>query len=223
MGGHQAGEVASGLAIEEIVNYYRETADSSEPVDFPFWPFRRKKPESREERRLIASMTRANERIHAEASSNESKRGMGTTLVSVFFIEEGVYIAHVGDSRAYRLRDGVFEQLTEDHSLANEYIRMGILRAEDIDSFPYKNVITRAVGLAETVEVETNFYEHQHGDIYLMCSDGLSDPVRDDEIHSVLEAADGDLEEACRELVTTANRNGGPDNVTVILAQTLRS
>ena len=115
MGGHSAGEVASGLAIEEIVNYYRETADSSEPVDFPFWPFRRKKPESREERRLIASMTRANERIYEEASSDENKRGMGTTLMSVFFIEEGVRsLAEAGTLQgsrgAYRLARPVDEQ-----------------------------------------------------------------------------------------------------------------
>jgi len=221
MGGHQSGEVASSMAVEAIVTYYRETGDSTEPVDFPFWPFRKKKPESREERRLIASMTRANSMIHDAASANENHRGMGTTLVSANFIEEGVYLAHVGDSRAYRLRDGELEQISEDHSLANEYIRMGILRPEDVENFPYKNVITRAVGLAETVEVETHFHDHKVGDIFLLCSDGLSDPVKDDEIARILVESKGDLEAACRELVTTANRNGGPDNVTVVLAQTL--
>jgi len=221
MGGHKSGEVASRMAIDEIVDYYRATADSDEPVEMPNWPPRKKKPESREERRLVASMTRANDEIFTAATSNDDYRGMGTTLVSCFFVEEGVYIAHIGDSRAYRLRDGELEQLTDDHSLANEYIRMGILRPQDVENFPYKNVITRAVGLAESVEVETHFHEHQDGDIFVLCSDGLSDPVNDEAITRIIEEADGDLEVACRELVTTANRNGGPDNVTVVLAQTV--
>ncbi len=221
MGGHQSGEVASRMAIEEIVNYYRESANTTEPIDFASWPFRRKKPESREERRLIASMTLANQSIFAAASSNESYRGMGTTLVCAFFVEEGVFVAHVGDSRAYLLRDGKLSQISEDHSLANEYIRMGILRVEDVENFPYKNVITRAVGLADTVEVETQFHVHKDGDVYLLCSDGLSDPCKNAEIEQILNKCGDDLEAACQELVRTANRNGGPDNVTVVLAKTL--
>lgn len=221
MGGHKSGEIASHMAIEQIVEYYRRTSDSEVPVDVPHWPFRRKKPESREERRLIASMSQANHEIYKAATENEDYRGMGTTLVCCFFVEEGVYIAHIGDSRCYRLRDGKINQLTEDHSLANEYIRMGILRPQDVENFPYKNVITRAVGLAETVEVETHFHEHRDGDIFVLCSDGLSDAVKDDDIARIIVEADGDLEAACRELVTTANRNGGPDNCTVVLAQTL--
>lgn len=221
MGGHKSGEVASRMAIEQIVEYYRRTAESDEPIDIGHWPFRRKKPESREERRLIASMSQANGEIFKVATDNEDYRGMGTTLVSCFFVEEGVYVAHIGDSRCYRLRDGKLTQITEDHSLANEYIRMGILRPQDVENFPYKNVITRAVGLAETVEVETHFHEHRDGDIFVLCSDGLSDAVSDEDIARIIMAAEGDLEAACRELVTTANRNGGPDNCTVVLAQTL--
>ena len=221
MGGHQSGEVASGMAIEEIVSFYKETSDPDAEIEFGFWPSRKKKPRSREERRLISSMTLANQSIFEAASEREEYRGMGTTLVSAYFIEEGLYLAHVGDSRAYRLRGEKLEQVTEDHSLANEYIRMGILRREDLDNFPYKNVITRAVGLAESVEVESHFHEHEDGDIYLLCSDGLSDPVKDDEIASILLECEGDLDRACRELVTAANRNGGPDNITVVLAKTV--
>lgn len=221
MGGHRSGEVASQMAVSEIVAYYKETSGDEEIEDFPFWPFRRKKPEHREEKRLIQAVIKANFTIHESAQENEDCRGMGTTIVGVYFLEEGLYVAHVGDSRAYRLRDGVLEQLTEDHSLANEYVRMGILKKSDIPSFPYKNVITRAIGLAETVEVETNFYEHQPGDIYVLCSDGLSDPLPDEEIKRILIESDGDLEVACRTLITEANRNGGPDNITAVLAQTL--
>ena len=220
MGGHHAGEVASRMAIEEILTFYRETSEMTDPIEIPALPFRRKKPRSREERRLIASMSKANASIHSSSSENEKFKGMGTTLVGAFFIEEGVYLAHVGDSRAYRLRNGELEQLTEDHSLANEYIRMGILKRKDVDNFPYKNVITRAVGLAETVEVETGFHEHADGDIYILCSDGLSDPVTDDMIREIVIEEENNLQEACRRLVTTANMNGGPDNITVVLAKT---
>ena len=219
MGGHQSGEVASRMAIEEITKYYKETADPETPIELPYWPFRRKKPESREERRLIAAMTKANSAIHTAAGTSEQYRGMGTTIVGAFFFDTGLYIGHVGDSRAYRFRDGVLSQISEDHSLANEYIRMGILRAEDVENFPYKNVITRAVGLAETVEVETHLHELKDGDLYILCSDGLSDPIRDSEMQKILCEYHEDLEACCRELVTTANRNGGPDNVTVVLAK----
>lgn len=221
MGGHQSGEVASQMAIEEITRFYADTRNSEKPIELSYWPFRKKKPSSREERRLIASMTQANQAIHTAASGNEQYRGMGTTIVAAFFFDDGVYVAHIGDSRAYRLRDGVLKQVSEDHSLANEYIRMGILRAEDVENFPYKNVITRAVGLADSVEVETNVYDIKDQDIYLLCSDGLSDPLRDAEIQRILLEHADDLETACRELITAANRNGGPDNVTVVLAKAI--
>ena len=130
-------------------------------------------------------------------------------------------IAHVGDSRCYRLRKGELKQMTEDHSLANEYIRSKILKPEDLASFPYKNVITRAVGLSESVEVETNFFEHEDGDIYLLCSDGLSDPVSEAQMAEILGKYADDLPRACRELIIAANTNGGPDNVTALLAKTV--
>ena len=204
MGGHQSGEVASSMAIE-----------------LPFWPSGKPKPSSREERRVIAALVKANSVINKAAGENPKYNGMGTTCVSAYFVEEGVIIAHVGDSRCYRLRKGVLEQMTEDHSLANEYIRQGILKPEDLRSFPYKNVITRAIGLADTVEVETNFYKHEDGDIYLLCSDGLSDPVKEPQLVEILTKYSNDLPKACRELIIAANQNGGPDNVTALLAKTV--
>lgn len=221
MGGHQSGEVASRMAINEIDAYYNETIHQDSPIELPLWPVGRRKPKSREERRLIAALTRANSVINKAAGEEAKYQGMGTTCVGAYFVEEGVFIAHIGDSRCYRLRNGELKQMTEDHSLANEYIRSKILRPEDLPSFPYKNVITRAVGLQETVEVETHFYEHQDGDIYLLCSDGLSDPVKEDQISEILTKYHDDLPAACRELIIAANTNGGPDNITALLAKTI--
>ena len=221
MGGHQSGEVASSMAIQEIEEFYAKTKGQTEPIELPFWPTGRRKPKSREERRLIASIVLANSKINKAAGENPKYNGMGTTCVSAYFVEEGVIIAHVGDSRCYRFRNGKVEQITEDHSLANEYIRSGILKPEDLPSFPYKNVITRAVGLQDSVEVETNFYKPEDGDIYLLCSDGLSDPVKVPQMTEILEKFKDDLPRACRELIIAANQNGGPDNVTALLAKTV--
>ena len=221
MGGHQSGEVASSMAIKEIMEYYDATLHQETPIELPFWPSGKPKPSSREERRVIAALVKANSVINKAAGENPKYNGMGTTCVSAYFVEEGVIIAHVGDSRCYRLRKGVLEQMTEDHSLANEYIRQGILKPEDLRSFPYKNVITRAIGLADTVEVETNFYKHEDGDIYLLCSDGLSDPVKEPQLVEILTKYSNDLPKACRELIIAANQNGGPDNVTALLAKTV--
>ncbi len=210
MGGHRSGEVASALAIKAIVEYYRETmADYSDAPEDEGSP---------ERVRLLQAVKTANRAVFAAASSNESYRNMGTTIVSGFFTDKGVYLAHIGDSRCYRLRDGKLEQRTEDHSLANEYVRMGILSLEDVEYFPYKNVITRACGLTDEVEVEIHYEELQQGDIYLFCSDGLSDMVSDAELNVIMADAE-DLDGMCRELVERANQNGGADNITVILAK----
>lgn len=221
MGGHQSGEVASRMAINEIDAYYNETINQADPIELPLWPVGRRKPRSREERRMIAAMSRANAVIHKAAKEDQKYDGMGTTGVGAYFVEEGVIIAHVGDSRCYRLRKGVLEQMTEDHSLLNEYIKSEILKPSDAANFPYRNVITRAIGLQDTVEVETHFYKHEDGDIYLLCSDGLSGPVTDDELRDILMKHQDDLAQACRELIIAANKNGGPDNVTAVLAKTV--
>jgi protein phosphatase len=219
MGGHRSGEVASAMAIKTIVEYYRETmpeeglngqelgtaeADEGE-VDL-------------NRRRLVQAIQAANSAVFEAASSNEVYKGMGTTIVSGYFTHRGVYLAHIGDSRAYRFRDGALEQRTDDHSLANEYVEMGILSADDVEFFPYKNVITRACGLSEEVEVAAHFEDVQDGDIYLFCSDGLTDMVATDKIGDRLSEAD-DLEAVCRELIERANENGGEDNVTVVIAR----
>ncbi len=215
MGGHRSGEVASAMAIKAIVEFYRETldgADGEEVVDDDGTP----RPV--DEYRLIRAIQLANNAVFTAASESELYRGMGTTIVSGFFTEKGVYLAHIGDSRAYRFRDGKLQQQTEDHSLANEYVRMGILAQEDVEHFPYKNVITRACGLTDEVEVDVTFRELQEGDLFILCSDGLTDMVPDRQLTELLKTSE-DLEELCELLVQKANENGGADNITVIIAR----
>jgi protein phosphatase len=171
-----------------------------------------------EENRLITGIKLANLRIYETAQRESKKRGMGTTFVSIFTANDGVYIAHVGDSRVYRFREGKLEGLTEDHSLLNDYIKMKRLTAEEIANFPHKNVIVRALGMKETVKVDTRFEVPQVNDTYLLCSDGLSGPVTDPEIADIL-SRHADIKTASAKLIERANENGGPDNVTCVVVR----
>ena len=219
MGGHRSGEVASAMAIKTMVEYYRETMPEEGLNGQELGTAQTEEGEiDLNQRRLVQAIQAANSAVFEAASSNEVYRGMGTTIVSGYFTHRGVYLGHIGDSRAYRYRDGEMEQRTNDHSLANEYVEMGILSADDVEFFPYKNVITRACGLSEEVEVASHFEEVEDGDVYLFCSDGLTDMVSPDRCAEMIGEHD-DLEELCRSLVEEANRNGGEDNVTVVLAR----
>jgi protein phosphatase len=171
-----------------------------------------------EENRLITGIKLANLRIYESAQRDPRQRGMGTTIVALFAVEDGVYLAHVGDSRVYRMRDGKLEQLTEDHSLLNDYIKMKRLTPEEIANFPHKNVIVRALGMKDTVKVDTRLEQPRAGDTYLLCSDGLSGPVTDPDMAEILIGAN-DLKTAASRLIAKANENGGPDNITVVLAR----
>ncbi len=215
MGGHRSGEVASAMAIKAMVEYYRETMSEE---DFSSESVNGEDTVDLIQRRLRQAVLKANSAVFTAASDSELYRGMGTTVVSGYFTNEGVYFANIGDSRAYRLRDGKLQQRTEDHSLANEYVRMGILAAEDIEYFPYKNVITRACGLTDEVEVDVHYEELQVGDLFLFCTDGLTDMVRDNQIEEML-VEEQDIEVLCKQLVDRANQNGGDDNITLILAK----
>ena len=217
MGGHRSGEVASAMAINAIVEFYRETElngvnDILQEGDREI---------TLDEYRLGRAIRTANSAVFQAAADSELYRGMGTTIVSGFFTEKGVYFAHIGDSRAYLYRGGKLSQRTEDHSLANEYVRMGILSEEDVEHFPYKNVITRACGLTDEVEVDINFYDVEPGDLFILCSDGLTDMVNDKELAESIGNHEDltDLEELTKDLVKRANANGGADNITVILAR----
>ena len=143
---------------------------------------------------------------------------MGTTIVSVHFANSTAYVGHVGDSRVYFFREGTLKQITEDHSLLNDYIKMKRLTAEEIANFPHKNVIVRALGMKDTVKVDTRFEVPQLNDLYVLCSDGLSGPVSDHEMAQIL-SDHQDIQVATSKLIERANENGGPDNVTCVLVR----
>ncbi|MGD0673994.1 MAG: Stp1/IreP family PP2C-type Ser/Thr phosphatase [Polyangiaceae bacterium] len=214
MGGHASGEIASKMAVDAMREFFALTANDPERT----WPYKMDRSKGYEENRLVAGIKLANLRIYDSAQKDPRQRGMGTTIVALFAVEDGVYLAHVGDSRVYRMRDGKLEQLTEDHSLLNDYIKMKRLTAEEIANFPHKNVIVRALGMKDTVKVDTRLEQPRAGDVYLLCSDGLSGPVNDAELTDVLSEAT-DLKRTASRLIARANENGGPDNITVVLAR----
>lgn len=215
MGGHQAGDVASKIATESIQEFFESVA--AEEVT---WPFSFDPSLSEEENRLVTGVRLANRQIVELGSRSAEHQGMGTTVVaSLFSPRRGrLYIAHVGDSRAYRIREGEIEQITKDHSLVNDYIAAMPDMSEEQKSELPKNVITRALGMQEQVAVDVGSFEAQAGDLYLLCSDGLSGMVDDDELCDLALSSD-DLEETCRRLVNTANEHGGEDNITVVLVR----
>jgi protein phosphatase len=202
------------MAVDTLRDFFAATEDDPERT----WPYKMERGKSYEENRLITGIKLSNLRIYESAQQDIKKRGMGTTIVAVFTVEDGAYVAHVGDSRVYLLRDGQLRQLTEDHSLLNDYIKMKRLTQEEIDNFPHKNVIVRALGMKETVKVDTMFHKPESGDTILLCSDGLSGPVSDDEMRDIIMKAPS-LKQASSALIDKANENGGPDNITCVLAR----
>jgi protein phosphatase len=171
-----------------------------------------------EENRLVTGIKLCNLRIYEQAQRNSKQRGMGTTLAALFAVEDGIYVAHVGDSRVYRIRDGMIDQLTEDHSLLNDYKKMKHLTPEEIANFPHKNVIVRALGMKDTVKVDTRFEAPRAGDAMVVCSDGLCGPVTDQRLLELVVSAP-DLPTATQRLIDCANENGGPDNITCVIAR----
>jgi PPM family protein phosphatase len=216
MGGHASGEIASKIAVEEIAEFYRFTSKDREAT----WPYKMDKGRNYDENRLATGIKLANVRIYERANTEAKYRGMGTTVVSVSFQPQMAYLAHVGDSRAYFFRDQTLTQITEDHSLLNDYLKAKKMTKEEIDSFPHKNVIVRALGMKDTVQVDLSRVEPKDGDIFLLCSDGLSGMVPDAQIVEVLRHT-AELARACMQLIDMANAAGGTDNITCILARYL--
>ncbi|MCA9583444.1 MAG: Stp1/IreP family PP2C-type Ser/Thr phosphatase [Myxococcales bacterium] len=216
MGGHASGEVASKMACDTLRDFFKATAADPEST----WPYKMDKARGYEENRLITGVKLANLRIFESAQKDAKLKGMGTTLVAIRVIPEGVLVAHVGDSRVYRFREGTLTQLTEDHSLLNDYIKMKKLSQDEIDNFPHKNVIVRALGMKDNVKVDLLCEPPRPGDIYMLCTDGLSGPASDPEIEEIIGSA-SDLTEATHQLIAKANENGGPDNVTVVMARVI--
>jgi PPM family protein phosphatase len=196
MGGARAGEVAAQIAAEA---FEREFPGGINP-----------------ERELAAIASEANRRIYELASSDSSRSGMGTTLTGAFVSDDEVSIVHVGDSRAYLFREGQLRQLTRDHSLVEELRRRGQLTVEEAEEHPQRSIITRALGPEAQVEVDVHSHQAKSGDVFLLCSDGLTSMVREERLHEIL--AEGEsLRTAVDGLVEEANRMGGRDNITVVL------
>lgn len=215
MGGHASGEVASQMSVESLAEFFRATAEDDEVT----WPYKMDKGRKYEENRVITGIKLSNRKIFESASRDSKLKGMGTTIVVVFFVNGGAYVGHVGDSRVYRQRNGKLTQLTEDHSLLNDYIKMKNLTPEEIEAFPHKNVIVRALGMKETVQVDVYHEIPETGDTYLLCSDGLSGMVNDENIQRILGDTETDLDKKAERLIELANENGGTDNITVILVR----
>lgn len=214
MGGHASGEVASRMAVELMVKFFRETEEEQELT----WPYKIDRGHRHDINRMVTAIKLANLKIHEEAQRNPACHGMGTTVVSTLFLDDGLIVGHVGDSRLYRLRDGRLEQLTEDHSLLNDYIKMKHLSPEEVAAFPHKNVIVRALGMKPSVQVDVIADQPRLGDLYVLCSDGLSSMVSDPDIATVV-SGEPDLDRLCERLIATANQNGGLDNVTVVASR----
>jgi len=197
MGGAQAGEIASRLAAAAL----RSGPGSS----------------GSGEERVAALIQEANRRIYERSSEDEAVSGMGTTMTVALAEDDTVAIGHVGDSRAYLIRDRLLEQLTEDHSLVAELVRSGKLSPEEAEVHPQRSVITRALGTDPDVDVDTFSLPARAGDVFMLCSDGLTSMVDDEAILSIIERNQGNLRAAAKELVSAANKGGGEDNITIVL------
>jgi protein phosphatase len=213
MGGHRAGDVASRLATDSIAEFFRSTAQEDAT-----WPFHFDTSLSEDENRLVTGIRVANRRIFDRSIRSRDCAGMGTTVVGALYSRKKnrLFIGHVGDSRAYRVRREHIQQLTRDHSLINDYLQaMPELTEEQRAELP-KNVITRALGMQDSVAVDLVSDEPQLSDVYLLCSDGLSGMLTDDQILGVVSSS-ADTNEVCRRLIQKANENGGEDNITALV------
>jgi len=216
MGGYNAGEVASGIAVKTIMNLVREAYATQELSGSDH-----DTGLSRPGIILRDAIARANKIIHQTSKTQEKCEGMGTTVVAGLFFDDRIIVAHVGDSRMYRLRGDRFEQITLDHSLLQELVDRGFYTPEEAQRVTNKNYVTRALGVEPTVEVEIKEHQVQRGDYLVLCSDGLTDMVEDDDIHLTISTFGVNLDTVSKQLVQLANDNGGRDNISVMLAEVL--
>jgi len=216
MGGYKSGEVASGIAVRTLLGLIKEAVELQDlTVTDPETGL------SRPGILLRDAIHRANKIIYQTARTQPNCEGMGTTVVAGLFFDDKLTIAHVGDSRMYRLRDSRLEQVTQDHSLMQELVSRGFYTPEEAARAAAKNFVTRALGVEPTVEVEVTEIPVAKDDLFLLCSDGLSDMVEDDDIQLTISTFGANLETLAKQLVLLSNENGGRDNISVVLARVL--
>jgi PPM family protein phosphatase len=213
MGGHAAGEVASRLAVAAIADFIASTRQDADIT----WPYEYDLSIPMEGNRLKTAIRLANQRILDTISQKKDLEGMGTTLVGAMVNGQRAFVGHVGDSRAYLIRDGAITQITSDHSWVNEQVKLGFLSKSDASRHPFRNVVTRALGSRDDVVVDVTEQPLRPGDFLLLCSDGLNTMVDDETIVRTVLDNSGDVDAAAGRLVARANENGGEDNITVIL------
>ena len=216
MGGHAAGEIASRIAVDSISEFIAHTRE-----DDGTWPHAYDEHYRRSTNRLMAAVRMANARVLEAMRKDARLRGMGTTVVACLADGETVSVAHVGDSRAYLIRGGELSRITNDHSWVFEQVQAGMLTEAEAEKHPLRNVITRALGGALQVTPDAQEIEARPGDVFLLCSDGLTGMVPESEILRLVTENDADLQKACEELIDTANERGGLDNITAVLVKTL--
>lgn len=214
MGGHAAGEVASKIAVETIA----ELVSAPDEKDGT-WPHPYDEQFCRSTNRLIAALKLANSRVLEAMRKDARLRGMGTTVVATLVFEDTVSFAHVGDSRAYLIRDGKISRMTNDHSWVFEQVEAGLLTEAEAEKHPLRNVITRALGGALTIVPDARELACEPSDVYLLCSDGLTGMMSEEKILELVTRQPDDLEAACQSLIALANENGGMDNITAILVR----
>lgn len=214
MGGHAAGEVASRITVESIQEYIAATDEEHESS----WPFGFNSRVSLEGNRLTTAVEKANEKVMRAVQNRPELKGMGTTVVAALFDADRATLVHVGDSRAYLFRDGELRRLTDDHSWVQEQVNAGILSEDEAKSHPLKNVVTRALGGAVHVSVDLIEVPVRAGDRFLLCSDGLTGMVPDEDLFALFKSGDG-LEKIVRQFIDQANDRGGVDNITAILVE----
>ena len=214
MGGHNAGEVASKMAIETLHAFIAKSQGEEKDIT---WPYGLEPQLSFEANRLKTAIKLANKRIFKAADNREDYTGMGTTLVAALVNDGTLTVGNAGDSRCYRVRDGKLTQLTRDDSWVSAAWAEGILSSDEIDRHPLRNVITKAVGAKVDIELETSEHKLAAGDIILLCSDGLHAMITDAQILALLHPLPGSLEKTADVLIDAANEAGGKDNVSVVL------
>ncbi len=212
MGGMAAGEVASKLAVDAILNYFRGTKDG-QPA-----PVEPRESLSVRANQLANAIQLANQAVHAAAQADESRSGMGSTVVAALVEDSFFSVGHVGDSRVYLVRNGAIQQLTNDHSLVMEQVRRGLITLDEARKSEMQNIIIRALGSDDTVQSDLDDMIALAGDVLLLCSDGLTRHVEDEELLAVITGAES-LEQACDQLIRAAKDAGGDDNITCLLVR----